>query len=103
MKTFRLVVTVASVFVVVTGAFAQTKLTADPVFQQNCSKCHGKDGDGRFMGGPSLIADKATGMSADDLNKTITEGKGRMPKYGGKLTPEQINTLVQEIKAAGKK
>ena len=28
----------------------------------------------------------------------ITDGKGRMPKFGGKLTPEEIDTLVQEIR-----
>jgi mono/diheme cytochrome c family protein len=30
----------------------------------------------------------------------ITTGKGRMPKYGGKLSPEEIDTLVRQIKEA---
>jgi hypothetical protein len=42
-------------------------------------------------------------MSADDLHNIITNGKGHMPKYAGKLTSEEIGTLVQQIKALNKK
>ena len=42
-------------------------------------------------------------MSSDDLRTIITNGKGHMPKYGGKLTPEEIDTLVQQIEALSKK
>jgi mono/diheme cytochrome c family protein len=50
------------------------------------------------MGGPSLVSTRATSASADDLRNIITNGKGRMPKYAGKLSPEEIDTLVQQIK-----
>ena len=78
-------------------------LTANPVFQKNCAKCHGSTAEGRHFGGPSLISEKATAMSSDELHSIITDGKGRMPKYTGKLTAEEIDTLVQEIKALSKK
>jgi cytochrome c553 len=81
--------------------FAQTQpsnLASNPVFQKSCAKCHGKTADGRFMGGPSLVSTRATSASADDLRNIITNGKGRMPKYAGKLSPEEIDTLVQQIK-----
>jgi len=42
-------------------------------------------------------------MSADDLRSIITNGKHRMPKYAGKLTPEEINTLVDQIRNPPKK
>jgi mono/diheme cytochrome c family protein len=35
----------------------------------------------------------------EDLRKIITDGKGRMPKYAGKLAPEEIDNLVQQIRA----
>jgi mono/diheme cytochrome c family protein len=41
--------------------------------------------------------------SAEDLHNMITNGKGRMPKYAGKLKPEEIDKLVQEIRALNKK
>ncbi|HEX9112314.1 MAG TPA: cytochrome c [Terriglobales bacterium] len=78
-------------------------LTANPVFHKNCAKCHGKTAEGRHFGGPSLISDKTISASADDLRNIITNGKGRMPKYASKLTPEEIHTLVEQIKALNKK
>ncbi len=78
-------------------------LTANPVFQKNCAKCHGKTAEGRHFGGPSLISGKTAAMSAEDLHNVITSGNGRMPKYDAKLTPEEIDTLVHEINAASKK
>jgi mono/diheme cytochrome c family protein len=78
-------------------------LTDSPVYQKNCAKCHGKTAEGRHFGGPSLVSDKVAAASADDLKNIITNGKGHMPKYAGKLTPEEIDALVQEIKAMSKR
>jgi mono/diheme cytochrome c family protein len=83
-------------------AAAQTSdkmLTDNPVYQNTCAKCHGKTAEGRFMGGPSLVSTDARAMSADDLRNIITNGKHRMPKYAGKLKPEEIDTLVTQIKS----
>jgi mono/diheme cytochrome c family protein len=56
------------------------------------------------FGGPALISEKTKASSIDDLRSSIiTNGKGRMPKYAGKLTPEEIDTLAQEIEALNKK
>src|SRR5215470_15235308 len=60
---------------------------ANPVYQKNCAKCHGKTAKGHFMAGPSLVSTKATSMSADDLRAIITNGKHHMPKFEGKLQP----------------
>jgi len=81
---------------------AEPTLTANPVFQKNCAKCHGKTAEGRHFGGPSLVTEKTTAVSPDDLRDMITNGKGRMPKYAGKLTPEEIDTLILQIKASKK-
>jgi len=74
-------------------------VASNPIFEKNCAKCHGKTAEGRHFGGPSLRSEKAKSASADDLRNIITNGKGRMPKYGGKLTPEEIDTLIQQIKS----
>ena len=79
---------------------SHTSLTENPVYQKNCAKCHGKTAEGRHFGGPSLVSEKTTSASADDLRTIISNGKHHMPKYAGKLTPEEIDTLVQEIKAS---
>jgi mono/diheme cytochrome c family protein len=108
LKTFRIAITVCFSFFALTAAAAQTpppdaSLTTNPVFQKNCASCHGKTAEGRHFGGPSLISEKTTAASADDLHSIITNGKGRMPKYSSKLTPGEIDTLVQQIKALEKK
>lgn len=107
MKASGLAIAICLVFFASAGVSAQTppsgeNLTANPVFQKNCAKCHGKSAKGRHFGGPSLISEKSTAMSAADLRTILTDGKGRMPKYAGKLTPNEIDTLVEQIKALSK-
>ena len=52
---------------------------------------------------PSLVSGKVGAASEDELRNIITNGKGHMPKYKGKLTSDEIDTLVQQIKALNKK
>ena len=105
MKIFRLVVVCSlTLFFTLTAVCAQTPptdttLTANPVFQKNCAKCHGKTAEGRHFGGPSLTSEKTVATPADGLRNIITNGKGRMPKNAGKLTSEEVDTLVHQIKA----
>jgi mono/diheme cytochrome c family protein len=75
-------------------------LTKDPVYKSRCAKCHGKTADGRHFGGPSLYA--AVAIPDDELRNTISNGKRRMPKFATKLSPEQIDNLVEEIKSLKK-
>jgi mono/diheme cytochrome c family protein len=106
LKTPRLIIALCSLTLpfALTAVSAQTPpsdaaLTANAVYQKNCAKCHGKTAEGRHFGGPSLLSDKTAATSADDLRNIINNGKGRMPKYASKLTPEEVDTLVQQIKA----
>jgi len=42
------------------------------------------------------------GASTEDLHNLIATGKGHMPKFAGKLTPEEIDALVKQIQALKK-
>jgi len=77
-------------------------LASNPVYQENCAKCHGKTAEGRFMAGPSLASDKAVNASDQELREIITHGRHHMPKFEGKLSPEDIDKLVFQIKARTK-
>ena len=93
---------------VVGAALAQTpssgtQLTENLVYKKDCAKCHGKTAEGRHFGGPSLISDKTAAASVEDLRNIMANGKGRMPKYAGKLTPEEIDNLVQQIRVLNRK
>ncbi len=81
----------------------ETNLIVNPVFEKNCAKCHGKNAEGRHFGGPSLISEKDATATSDELRNIIANGKGHMPKYSGKLTSEEIDSLVQQIQALNKK
>ena len=112
-NTFRLHIArvsllTAAAFLATAALSAQTppsdaSLTTNPVFEKQCAKCHGKTAEGRHFGGPALISEKVAAATPDDLTRIINNGKGHMPKYAGKLKPEEIDALVQQIKAANKK
>ncbi len=105
MKTLPGSLCCVAVLAIVTSVAAQTTepLTSNPVFEKNCAKCHGKTAEGRHFGGPSLVSEDVRKSSAEELRSVITNGKHRMPKYAGKLRPEEIDTLVSQIKATGQK
>ena len=97
-----------SLFLAASTVSAQTPasdstLTANPIFEKNCAKCHGKTAEGRHFRGPSLLSEKITSVPAGDLRNAIANGKGHMPKFAGKLTAEEIDTLVQQIKSSKSK
>lgn len=104
MRALRLGVAALSVLLfAVTPALAQdanNEMSSNPVFEKNCAKCHGKTGRGRHMRGPSLVSAKVTENSSADLRAIITEGKKRMPKFEDKLTPDEIDMLVEQIKSS---
>lgn len=77
-------------------------LTESTVYQKHCAKCHGKNAEGRHFGGPSLRADKVNSSAKEDLRNMISNGKGRMPEFGDKLSAEEIDALVKQIKALEK-
>lgn len=104
MRTFLLSLSFA-LFALNSGV-AQNKaseLTTNPIFQKNCAKCHGKTAEGRHFRGPSLVSGKSLDLSADQLRTIVNDGKGHMPKYQGKLSAEEIDTLIRQIESARQK
>jgi mono/diheme cytochrome c family protein len=73
------------------------------VYEKNSAKYHGKTSEGRHFGGPSLTSEKVGATSAEELRTIISNGKGHMPKYGAKLSAEEIDALVQQIRTLNKK
>ena len=79
--------------------------TARATFKKDCSVCHGEDGKGglktiddKKLKVPSLIEGHALHHADEDFVKQITKGGDGMPKFGDKLTPEEINTLVRFVR-----
>jgi cytochrome c6 len=73
------------------------------LFKSKCAMCHGADGKGETTIGKNLkIRDLGSApvqsQSDSELTSIITDGKGKMPKYDGKLSKEQIEDLVKYIR-----
>jgi len=107
LKTLLLATVIACSFLALNTTLAQnppaqTGLVTNSVYVKSCAKCHGKTAEGRHFGGPSLLSGKTAAASTEDLRNMIANGKGHMPKFADKLTPEEIDTLVKQIQALKK-
>lgn len=107
MKTIRVAIAIYAICLLPIGVSAQApdsdaSLIHNPVYQKNCEKCHGKAATGDTLLDRRSHRKKVTAASSDDLRNLISNGKGHMPKFAGKLTPEEIDQLVAQIKALAK-
>lgn len=85
-----------------------------PIFDKNCSTCHGPAGKGDGPAGkmlkppPADLGTVTKTMSDADVAKVIKEGgksigkSASMPGFKGKLSDDQIQGLVQYVKGFGK-
>ncbi len=77
--------------------------SAADTFKAKCAMCHGADGAGKAaMGTKDLGSADIQKMSDADLTGAITNGKGKMPAYKGKLTDAQISDLVKYVRTLKK-
>jgi mono/diheme cytochrome c family protein len=81
---------------------------AAKVYKANCVLCHSANGSGDSSSGKALKAkdlrrDEVQKMSDAELADVITKGKGKMPTFGSKLSPDTIKSLVAYIRDLAKK
>ncbi len=76
-------------------SFATTALAADAAatFTSKCKACHGANGEGTKMA-PNPIA----GMPEAQVEKAITEGKGKMKPVKGVDDPKAVAAYVAGLK-----
>jgi mono/diheme cytochrome c family protein len=81
---------------------------AAKVYKANCVLCHSANGSGDSSAGKAL---KAKDLRSDEVQKKsdaeladfIAKGKGKMPAFGSKLSPDMIKSLVAYIREMAKK
>ena len=82
----------------------QKELDANVLFEKHCDTCHGKDGQAKtfkakFNHARNLTDAKWQAEVSDErLFNSITNGKGKMPAWGKKLSETQINALVAYVR-----
>ena len=64
------------------------------IFDSQCARCHGANGDGDI--GPKLNAGAVTQAfpTADAELVVVTYGRGGMPAFDKRLSPEQLRAVV---------
>jgi len=102
MKNALRAIFVLLMFAIVLSGSSLAQGGAD-TFKAKCAMCHGSDGKGQTAMGKNLNlhdlgSAEVQSQSDADLNNIITNGKGKMPKYDGKLTKDQISDLVKYIR-----
>lgn len=70
------------------------------LFLTACANCHGPDGTGEMMRqmmpniGNLTLASTHEKYDDEAFKKLITEGRNKMPAFGGAFKPEQIDKII---------
>lgn len=70
-------------------------------YKAKCAMCHGADGKGAMakkMGSRDLSSPEVQAMGEADIAKVITDGKGKMTGFKGKLSDDQIKAVAGYVK-----
>jgi mono/diheme cytochrome c family protein len=64
------------------------------VFASNCAGCHGPSGGGGV--GPALAGGAVVDAFPDEADQiaVVTDGRGGMPAFGGRLSADEIEAVV---------
>jgi cytochrome c6 len=94
------------VLLVASVSFAAAPGAAD-TYKSKCASCHGPDGKGATSVGKAMKVRDLTSadvqkQSDADLQKIISDGKGKMPAYKAKLSVADVSSLVAFIRGLGK-
>jgi cytochrome c6 len=82
--------------------------TGARIFQEQCIGCHGADGRGQTEAGrkfkaADLTSDAVQQQSDSQLSKVVQNGKGKMPTFEGRLSNDEIRTVVGYIRELAKR
>jgi cytochrome c6 len=82
---------------------------SDPatIFKANCASCHGVDGSANTQAGKAVHAkdlrsEEIQEKSASEIADVITNGNGKMPAFGSKLSSKDIKKLAAYVRTLGK-
>ena len=98
-------ITSAIVAIVFASSGAAFGADGAALWAQNCASCHGKDGSGNTTMGKKLAVkdySKDQGFSDAEATNVITNGKGKMKAYKGKLSDADVKALVAYVRTLKK-
>jgi cytochrome c6 len=104
-RPLRTIVTITLLTLAASAAFATEVVES---YKTHCASCHGADGAsqtpaGKVMKAPDLRSDEVQKRADADLQRAISNGKGKMPPFKAKLSAAEISSLVAHIRGFAKK
>jgi mono/diheme cytochrome c family protein len=90
------------------NASGESHSAALAIYAKRCASCHGKDGRANTFKGKLRSARNLTDpqwqadVSDERIFNSITNGRGKMPRYGKKLSEAEINSLVSYVRGLKK-
>lgn len=82
--------------------------SAAELYKKSCASCHGKDGraktlKGRLKGARNLADPEwQSSVSDERIFNSITNGRGKMPSFGKKMSEAEVESLVTYVRALKK-
>ena len=82
--------------------------TAAAIYTKSCATCHGNDGRSKTLKGKLKSARNLTDpqwqadVSDERIFNSISNGRGKMPSYGKKLSEAEIDSLVSYVRGLKK-
>ena len=103
----RLSLAICSLFLLTSAASVWAQGDAKDLYLSKCAACHGPDGTGKTAKGKKLkvqdVHATAAKISADEMIKIVTDGKGQdMDGFGKTLSKDQIKGLVDFYRSLAK-
>ncbi|HVZ82668.1 MAG TPA: cytochrome c [Terracidiphilus sp.] len=100
-KTTRSLLVLAAV-VCLAGSMSFAE-SGEAIYKAKCQSCHGAQGTpnpgiAKVMGVKPFSDPEVKKLTAAEMAKATTDGKGKMPSFKGKLTDEQIKDVVAYLR-----
>ena len=78
----------------------ETLALGQGLFQANCTACHGADGTGKVLGAADFTDLRVVDSRAPrDFYLTLTQGKGSMPAWQGRLSQDERWAVIDYLRA----
>ena len=96
-----------AILILAGAASAWAEEDVKDLYLSKCAACHGPDGAGKTAKGKKLkvqdVHVTATKLSADDMTKIVTDGKGQdMDGFAKTFSKDQIKELVEYYRGLAK-
>jgi mono/diheme cytochrome c family protein len=100
-----LVVIFALIVMVAVPAWGQS--AGEALYKSKCQACHGPDGSGdtvmgKKLGAKDLRSAEIQKQTDSQMSEIITKGKEKMKGFEGRLTADEVKTLVAQVRALKK-